>query len=311
MDDRKKQLLAIFAGAFFLCALRFPLTGFASEVAVLLSDDKSAFQEALQGFETMSRELGITDFQVYHMRGKADRGLAVVQQIKLQQPKVVLAIGARAASLARAELKFITIIYCMVVNPEKYGLTGENVVGVRWEIPPGEQFAFLKDLIPGMRSIGVLYNPNENRLLVLSAREAAAAQGLSLVDLQVFSPREIAREMKSLIGNIDAFWFIRDPTIISEESFQYVLKTTIDHRIPIFTFSSLMVERGALLSFSPNYLSVGITAGKLVREILRGKPLSEIDPPYPEGEIAVNLATANTLGIRVPAEVQEKIKSVH
>lgn len=54
-----------------------------------------------------------------------------------------------------------------------------------------------------------------------------------------------------------------------------------------------------------------MTAGKRVNEVMKVKPPKEIEPLYPEGDIAMNLATANTLGIPVPPEVKQKIKHIH
>ncbi|MDD5224213.1 MAG: ABC transporter substrate-binding protein [bacterium] len=278
----------------------------AAEVTVLLSDDKVAYNEALGGLENI-----VPGSMVFNMKGDSDLGRQILRQIRSEHPRVLVTIGARAADLARSETPEIPLVYCMVVNPDEYNLSGENITGVKLQIPPFDQFNFIKQMLPKVKIIGTIYDPAGSKYLVDLAREAASQLGLVLLDYPITSQQEISGEVKKLIGKIDLFWLIPDTTIISRDSFKYILTATIENEIPMLTFSSNLAKSGALISLSPDYRSSGLLAGKMAREILGGKSPREVKPLYPEREIALNLTAAESLGIKIPEQIKRKAKYVY
>lgn len=278
----------------------------AAEVMVLLSDDKVAYNEALGGLENI-----VPGSTVFNMKGDSELGRQILRQIRSDHPRVLVTIGARAADLARSETPEIPLVYCMVVNPDEYNLSGENITGVKLQIPPFDQFNFIKQMLPKVKIIGTIYDPASSKYLVDLAREAASQLGLVLLEHPVTSQQEISGEVKKLIGKIDLFWLIPDTTIISRDSFKYILTATIESEIPMLTFSSNLAKSGALISLSPDYRSSGLLAGKMAREILEGKSPREVKPLYPEREIALNLTAAESLGIKIPEQIKRKAKYVY
>jgi putative ABC transport system substrate-binding protein len=278
----------------------------AAEVTVLLSDDKVAYNEALGGLENI-----VPGSTVFNMKGDSALGRQILRQIRSDHPRVLVTIGARAADLARSETPEIPLVYCMVVNPDEYNLSGENITGVKLQIPPFDQFNFIKQMLPKVKIIGTIYDPAGSKYLVDLAREAASQLGLVLLGQPITSQQEISGEVKKLIGKIDLFWLIPDTTIISRDSFKYILTATIESEIPMLTFSSNLAKSGALISLSPDYRSSGLLAGKMAQEILEGKSPREIKPLYPEREIALNLTAAESLGIKIPEQIKRKAKFIY
>ena len=293
--------------AFFLFA---PRTAFAAEVAIVLSDQKSAYTETLKGFVSTMKQHGAA-YLSFNMKGDTELGYEIIKQIKFKRPRVIVAMGSRAASITHAEIRNIDIIYCMVVDPLKYGLKGKNIIGVRWEVDPGNQFAFMKKLMPDLKVIGVIHHPEESGDFIGTAKEAASRQGIILLDRSISSPWEISENLKELLPKMDVFWYVNNPSLVSAETFQYILSETFDRKIPILAFSGQMVKKGALVSLSPEYRSVGSTAARMAVEIVKkGKSIREVPRFFPEGEVTVNQKSADHFGISIPADLKKQIEDL-
>ncbi len=49
----------------------------------------------------------------------------------------------------------IPLVYCMVMNPKKSGISGSDVTGVTLDIPIARQFEAFKSVVPSLKKIGL------------------------------------------------------------------------------------------------------------------------------------------------------------
>jgi len=103
---------------------------------------------------------------------------------------------------------------------------------------------------------------------------------------------------------------IPDQTVVSKESFRYMLEATLNRKIPILAFSPSFVKGGALLALAPNYQEMGRQAGRLVQKILGGTSPGSLPPVHPQGSLFLNLNTAGALNINIPTEVLQKAEQI-
>jgi len=297
----KKILL--FAFLFF-----FPLItteAWAAEVIIFKTAEVAAYNQAIAGFREIVPGVEITE---ENMDNDIEVGGRIIERIKRRKPAAILAVGAKAAELSSREISVIPIVFCMVMAPEKYGIKGENITGVSMEVPPKAQFSTLKSILPFLKSIGVIYDPKESGRLIDEGKTAAEDLGLELIAREVISREEIAGAMKELIEKVDALWLVPDTTVVTRESFKYMLSSTIKKGIPLLVFSDGFVKGGAFLSLSPDYFSVGREAGNLVKKILRGTSPQSLPLIHPEGKLSINMSTARDLGIEIPEGIKRRAK---
>lgn len=297
-----KQSRLIFKARLFLSALTFflllPSLGRASEVFILQSSNLEAYGEVVAGFQELYPQA-----KVASLTGEPAKNDALIEQLRQFRPSVILAVGAPAASTLREKIKDIPIIYCMISDPKRYDLSGSNVSGVLLKIRPQEQFQLFKKALPGVRRIGVLYDPGVSGEIIAEARAAAKDLNLLLIEKTITRQADIADSLSEMIWGVDALWMIPDPTVVSKESFQYILEASISRRLPLFTFSDVFVKRGALLALAPDYSRIGRQAGELAQKILQGQSPAGILPLYAPGSLVVNRHTAQTLGIPLAADL--------
>jgi putative tryptophan/tyrosine transport system substrate-binding protein len=282
----------------------------AREIAVLKSASIAAYNQAIDGFKAALPDA--VTFNEYDMQGDIARGRRQAQRIRASNAALVLAVGTKAALVAKLELVAIPVIFCMVLDPAQYRLNAPNMTGISLEVPIDRQFATVRTVLPNLRRIGVLYDPEKTTALVDEARQAAKALGLEMVARQVRSEKEVPATLRAIMPQIEALWLIPDSTVLTEDSLRFILGTTLDANVPVIGFSSELVRSGALLGLSVSYEDAGQQAGLLARKILYERAVPTAAAVAPERvRLALNLKTAKFLGITIPPEVVDRADELY
>ena len=281
----------------------------AQGIAVLKSHDIEPFKQAIAGFVTACNGQ-ITEYDLPGSKGKQR---SIIERIVAARPKLILAIGAMAAQVANEMVRDIPVVFFMVPNPHKYGLEGKNIAGISLDIPIETQFTMYKSLVPRLRTIGVLYDPEKTGPLITEARGVAQSLGLQLLATAVRSQKDVPAALRSMLGQIDALWMVPDDTVVTSESFQFLLLTAFENNLPFLVVSDIFVQVGALASLSPDYADMGRQGCQLVKEIESGQVrLTEINiiPPA-KVNLAINLNTASKIGLSLPSEIVQAASKVY
>jgi putative ABC transport system substrate-binding protein len=283
----------------------------AQEVAILKSADIAAYNQAVTAF---TEALGPSVlYSQYDLHGDPQEGRRLARKIRASDASLVLAVGLKAALAAKLELVDVPVVFCMVLDPLRYDLKAPNLTGILLEIPIERHLNTVRQALPAVRRIGVLFDPGKSQLLVDDARRQARMQGFELVAKSVASERDVAVAARALISQIDLLWLIPDSTVLSEDSLRFLLDLAMEHTIPSVGFSSEFVRSGALLSLSVSYADTGRQAAQVAKRILNGEgsePSGRLLVPN-QTHITVNLRTARFLGLTIPPEILRQAESVN
>jgi putative ABC transport system substrate-binding protein len=292
-------------------SIRFVRTGppKAQGIAVLKSYDIAPINQALAGFVAACPE----PITTYDLGGSTSDTRGIIGRIMAAPPKLILAIGPQAAQVAKAEVHGIPVVFLLVRNPRKYGLEGDNIAGISLDVPIEEQLAMYKSLLPTLRVLGVIYDPEKTGALVKEAGEVAGKFGLRFLAAPVASQTEVPAALRSLLGKVDALWLLPDDTVVTPESLTFFLLTAFKQNLPVLTISDAFVEAGALASLSADYTDVGRQACQLSREIESGRlpPAQASIVPPTKVNITINLQTASQLGLVLPPGVVQSASKVY
>jgi len=95
----------------------------AEETAIVIkSQDLSAYNEAAKGFQDECLKNNITIKSIYDLNGKMKVGQKIVRKARKQKPDIILAIGVLAATVLMEKVDDIPIVFCMVINHERFRL---------------------------------------------------------------------------------------------------------------------------------------------------------------------------------------------
>ncbi|MFB3059811.1 MAG: ABC transporter substrate-binding protein [Candidatus Binatia bacterium] len=278
-------------------------TGWAYEIVIFTSADIPAYHKAMQDFKAgLPSATRLTE---YNLGGNIPQGREQAKQIRASGPDLVLAVGLKAALIAKVEIVDPPVIFCMVLNPGQYGLPARNMTGILMEVPSARQLASMRTVVPKLSRIGLLYDKAHTEAFVKDAQTQAKAIGLTLVTRPVASHEEVPQALRELLPRVDVLWLLRDPTVVNPESLQFIMRTALDHNTPVFGFSSGLMRHGALATLSLDYQRIGRQAARLAVNILgkRSTTGSLAQLVYPENpQLAINLNAADFFGLTPPKQ---------
>lgn len=291
-------LLACVAFA-FLTITHEVRPSFATDIVILKSANFSYYNEMVEGFRaTLPPNATVKE---YDLGGSLSIGQEITRVLRADPPSLVFAVGLKATLAAKLELPDTPVVFSQVLNPELYDLPRRHMTGIRVVVSPDQQLSTLRALLPQTKRIGLLYDKGNHSAFLTEAQQSAHRYGFTLVPAAVSSESDVPGTLHTLLPTIDTLWVIQDRIVLTEESVPFLLQTLLDAKIPIFTFSDILIRQGALggLVLRPNEL--GKQAGVEAIQLLRGNTKSLgslLDPQQPQ--LVLNLHVAEYLGITAP-----------
>ncbi len=306
MMIKKTRIYSIFI---FILWILFHSTycAYAEKTAMVIkSQNLSAYNKVIKGFEAECIQNDIIIKSIYDLKGKMKIGNKTVRKIKKEKPDIIITIGILATTIAKEEIKDIPIIFCMVINHERFQLTGDNITGIAAEISAEEQLKEYQTILNPLKDIGVIYNPSKTGNIIVSAEKKLKDIGMNLVKYEINSSKKVPEAMKSLAGRIDALWLLPDSTVVTKKSFDLIISTTRENKIPLLCTSDVFVKAGALAAVFSDYEYVGRQAVQLAGEILEKPSPCSLGIVNPDSfKLAINTDTAEKLGLRLDALLGE------
>jgi putative tryptophan/tyrosine transport system substrate-binding protein len=289
-------MLPVFSLLYLLWFTSLPGVVNATEIVILQSSELPYYEQAVQGFKAAIP--ATTKVREYNLSGQLTRGREIGKSLRASPPDLILAVGLKAAIAAKLEIFDQPVVFCLVLNPDAHGLPTSNMTGIEVRTPPETQLTALRSVIPHRRRIGVLYDEEHSGTFIRNAHRAAKQQGLELVAVAIRGRDDIPQAVRGLLPMIDAFWLIQDQTVISESAIPFYLESTLDAKVPLFTFSSTLVQQGALGALVVDAWTVGQQAARLAQARLKAPNTATDSLQAPEQpQLAVNVSAAEYLGM--------------
>jgi putative tryptophan/tyrosine transport system substrate-binding protein len=188
---------------------------------------------------------------------------------------------------------------------------GGNVTGVSDMVPTEPQIDIVKEIIPNLRTLGLVYDPSQDnsRSTVDSIKELAKTKGFKTIESNAMSVNDVATAGQNLVGKVDAIFVPNDTTIYS--GFEALVKVAQDTKTPLFTAERRSVERGAVATVGYDFGEMGKVTAGLVDRVLKGEKPGDIDAVYLKDDpkslsLYVNKASAEKMGVAVPQSVLDR-----
>ncbi|HHT9144676.1 MAG: ABC transporter substrate binding protein [Candidatus Brocadiaceae bacterium] len=269
-------------------------------VIVIQSQPIAAYGEAIKGFEEACKRNNISIDKIYDLKGDIDEGKRVIKNIKDNKlrPDLILAVGVLATTLVKEQFTDTPIIFCMVINHERFNLEGANMTGISSEASIGDQFGILKELLGTKRNVGVIYDPMKTGKIVSEADLVVKRIEFNLIKAEVESESEVSSALTGMVDKINALWIVPDSTVVTKGALEMILKAALKHRLPVFCTSSAIVKAGALVSISPDYRQTGLQAAHLAQTLLNSPTVISLGVKQPDKlKVTLNTQTAGIIRV--------------
>ena len=317
---KKNYLLFLVLSLVLLCT--FNLGAEEYEIGISQFVEHPSLDLAREGFIDQLAEEGFVEnenLKIDTQSAQADFSTAqtIAQRFKQNRPDLILAIATPSAQTAANIITDIPVLITAVTDPVEAGIVetmespGANITGTTDMNPVDKQLELIRDFLPEIKNLGIIYNPGEvnSTVQVEIAKEKAKEMDVNIVEATVSNSSEVSLAVSSLVGNVDAIYVPTDNIIVS--AMPTVLQTAYNNNIPVFASENNSVEQGAIATLGIDYYQLGKQTGSMAAKILNGADPSEMAVESSEElKLYINKSSADQIGLKVPKELMDAADTV-
>jgi putative tryptophan/tyrosine transport system substrate-binding protein len=258
------------------------------------------------------------EYRIYN--GDTDQAHTYARELIALDPDVLFAVTNTSMAALKLEGSTIPTVFAMVSDPvgmhyvNSFSQPGRNVTGFTPFVPTlgGKWVSILKEVSPGIRRIGLVYNPEPGNNAAAFRKpidEIADKSGIVAVEAPIGDSSSIERLILSLKGTDSGLVFLPDAFTWPQRSHFAALVGQC--QLPAIYPLRAFAESGGLMSYGVDIKKVTIGAATYVDRILRGAKPAELPVQAPtEFELVVNQKAARQLGLQLPATLLARADEV-
>jgi putative tryptophan/tyrosine transport system substrate-binding protein len=269
-----------------------------------------------QTFEQSLQELGWASGQnvVFDYRwpgGNIDQLSASARELVRLKPDLLVGAATVSVLPLQRETQSVPILFVNAADPVGQGFVaslarpGGNITGFgAFEFSLGAKWVeALKEIMPGITEIGVMFNPETSPYYGLFAQHIeAAARHLGIVPL-VKPFHDIEHVVTSLeeFAKVSNIGIIVIPSVLLTAARDLLIVTTSRLRLPTIYPYSFFAQSGGLISYGFDVRDMFRRGAGYADLILRGTKPADLPVQQPtKFELVINLRAANDLGLALP-----------
>ena len=166
----------------------------------------------------------------------------------------------------------------------------------------GKRLELLKEMIPGLARVAVLYNSGNPvaEPELRSTQDAASVLKLHLQSIGVEDPSAVERTLTSMTPErADALIVLSDAALLGRR--RQIAELVAANRLPTIFWTGDYAKVGGLVGYGPDGVAIAGRAASYVDKILKGARPRDLPIEQPtKFELVINLKTAKALGLTVP-----------
>ena len=235
---------------------------------------------------------------------------AILQNFDNSDVDLIMTATTPCLSGACNTVKRKPVVFTCVSDPIAAGVGKSHtehlpfVTGVGSFPPVAHMLDLMQKLVPGLRAVGVMYNPAEANSAkeMTVAREVYHQRGVRLEEVALAGSNELLQAVQVLAGRgVQVLWVPADNTCV--EGYEGAVKGAGDAKLPLFSDLCSTLPRGGLACLGIGLEAAGEASGKLAARVLLGANPKDL----PIEEVAVeqrgiSRSTAARLNIAIPPE---------
>jgi putative ABC transport system substrate-binding protein len=242
--------------------------------------------------------------------GEPDRLAIVASDLARLPVDVIVTSGTAASRAAQQATTTIPIVMIAIGDPVRAGLVaslarpGWNITGnttLGTEVS-AKRLQLLKEVIPGISHVAVLWNPNNGSHVAYLEewRAVGPTLGITLLFVEVGSSNQFDSAFAAMMRERpDAFIMTADPFHLSHIG--WIIDFLARNRLPAMYVMKENVAAGGLMAYGPSLSDLYRRAAGYVHKILQGTKPADLPVEQPVTfELVFNLKTAKVLGLTIP-----------
>ncbi len=235
------------------------------------------------------------------------------QELVALTPDGILAVSGSSASALQEVTRTIPIVFVGTSDPVNRRLIasmeqpGGNITGfIDFESSIGGKWLeLLKQVAPRVTRVAVVRDPVRLSWirLVTAIEMAAPSFSVEVSPVDVRNGIEMERTITTFASSPNGSLIVT-PSAFSAISRERIIALAARNKLPAIYFNQLFVTDGGLISYGPDMIDQFRRAAGYVDRILKGEKPADMPVQAPtKFELVINLRTAKTLGVTIPASV--------
>jgi putative ABC transport system substrate-binding protein len=328
---RRRQFVMLFCGA---VTATWPLAGRTQQservrrIGVLLPFDNADDPQARQlwpAFKQRLGELGWVEgrnivFDLHFTTQAIDRIRASAAELVASAPELIVVWSNPGLAALKPATQTIPIVFALVGDPVGSGLVtnlarpGGNITGFQNFEPAmgGKWLELLKEIAPGLRRVGVIYNQNiaANVELLHNAEAASALMGMTVTATELHNAADIERILTEF-AQVPGSGLIVTPNPLNSRNNELIVGLAARLRLPAIYPFHLDSEKGGLVSYGFDTIEQQRGIATYVSRILKGEKVGDLPVQAPtKYQLVINLKAAKALGLDVSPQLQQRADEV-
>jgi putative tryptophan/tyrosine transport system substrate-binding protein len=325
---RRREFIVVLGGA----AAAWPLATRAQAervrhvgVRMAAAADDPEYQARIMAFLQRLQQLGWADSSNVRVdtRWATDPGdlrRHAAELAALAPDVIVAATGTTTVAPLLQATRIVPIVFVLAIDPVGAGFVaslsrpGGNATGftmfeygmsVKW-------LELLKEIAPRVSRAAVLRDPTiASGIGQFGAVQAAAPSlGVELSPVDVHDEREIERAVTAFARSPNGGLIVTAAPLATRHR-DLIIALAARHRLPAVYASRVFVTAGGLIYYGPDLIDQYRRAAGYVDRILKGENPADLPVQAPNRyELAINLKTAQALGLTVPTTVLARADEV-
>jgi putative ABC transport system substrate-binding protein len=277
----------------------------------MLGSPSGPFVEA---FKQGLRELGYVEGQniviEYRWADVGNERLRALAADLVRLKVDIIVASSQGAVAAKQATTVIPIVMPIITDPVRLGLVaslakpGGNATGFATQNDelPGKWLELVKETLPKVSRVAVLFHPTYDGGVQLKASESAARSlGVHLQALKVEDPDDFVTALAEVQRNRAQALIVSSSPLFYQHR-THLVEFAAKHRLPtIYHQSEFVVGSGGLMSYGPDFRDLFRRSATYVDKILKGAKPGDLPVEQPtKFELVINLKTARSLGLTIP-----------
>jgi putative ABC transport system substrate-binding protein len=287
-------------------------------IGYLASGDSACDSARSEAIRLALRELGYIEGQniaieYRYAEGKRDRFPELAAKLVRLKVDIILGVGDAGIRAAKNATKTIPIVMTgLGADPieasliESLARPGGNVTGITnlTRVLSGKRLELLKEAVPKVSRVAVLYNPTAPSAIELKGVQSAGrALRLSIQPWEVRAADDFEKVFAVQSNERpDGLYVIGGALMRSNE--KRIVGLALKSRLPSVHNDREAVEAGGLMSYSADLADRYRRVAYFIDRILKGAKPADLPVEQPtKFELVINLKTAKQIGLTIPPEV--------
>ena len=234
---------------------------------------------------------------------------------------MLLCVGSAQALAVGQVTRTIPIVFLMGADPVEQGIVeglarpGRNATGFFVTEPSagGKWLELLKEIVPGLRRVAVIFNPElaaDGTSYLHSIDTAAALFSVEATGAPVHHAGDIELAISSL-ARAPGGALIVLPDSFTASHRKEIIELAARYRLPAIGSPRDFAHDGGLLTYGANPFELYLRAASYADQILKGVNPANLPVQAPTKlELVINLTTAKALGLTVPTTLLARADEV-